>query len=63
MLYSLELYDTNIAPTTRDGKGTLNADYATRMNQTLFDNYHKTKGDVDRSLRYKKFDVEKSLGP
>ena len=63
MLYSLELYDTNSAPTTRDGKGTLNADYATRMNQTFFDNYHKTKGDVDRSLRYKKFDVKKSLGP
>ena len=60
MLFTLEMYDTNHLPTTREGKGSLNADYATRMRNflKLYDN----SSSVDYSKGYIKFELEEELG-
>ena len=59
MLYTLEMFDTNQDPTDQDGKGTLNADYATRMKK-FFAMYNNT--DLDYSKGYAKFDLKEELG-
>ena len=59
MLYTLEMFDTNQDPTDQDGKGTLNADYATRM-KNFFAMYNNT--DLDYSKGYAKFDLKEELG-
>lgn len=59
LLFTLEMYDTNLDPTDQDGKGTLNADYATRLKNflALYNN-----PDININLGYTKFDLEKELG-
>ena len=58
MLFTLEMYDTNQLPTTHEGQGTLNADYATRM-KIFMELYNNS---VDYSKGYTKFEHEKVLG-
>ena len=60
MLFTLEMYDTNDLPTTHEGQGTLNADYATRMK--FFLELYNDSSSVDYSKGYTKFEHEKVLG-
>ena len=53
------MYDTNQDPTDQDGKGTLNADYATRL-KNFFALYNKSEPDLSKG--YTEFDLEKELG-
>ena len=52
------MFDTNQDPTDHDGKGSLNADYATRLKNFLA-LYNTT--DLDYSKGYAKFDLGKEL--
>ena len=60
MLFTLEMYDTNPHPSHPEGKGPLNADYATRM-KLFLERYNDT-ANVDISKGYSKFDAEYELG-
>jgi len=57
-LFKLKVKDDNTVPTTPDGEGDLNIDYAVRAEKFL----KVYEEEVNRTLGYEKFDLESVLG-